>query len=71
MPPRNETAAPAGAEHTHRTNRRPAAWHIVPAPCHAVPRGTVRTPCRLQRVDVCRSACTCERPAVPDRVLST
>ena len=40
--------------------------HIVPAPCHAVPRGTVRTPCRLQRVDVCRSACTCERPAAPD-----
>ena len=57
----------APAYRTDRTNRRHAAWHIVPAPCHAVPRGTVRTPCRLQWVDVCHSACTCERPAVPDR----
>ena len=57
----------APACRTGRTNRRHAAWHIVPAPCHAVPRGTVRTPCRLQRVDVCHSACTYERPAVPDR----
>ena len=57
----------ASAYRTGHTNRRHAAWHIVPAPCHAVPRGTVRTPRRLQRVDVCRSACTCERPAVPDR----
>ena len=52
---------------TGRTSRRPAARHIVPAPCHAVPRVTVRTPCPLQRVDVRHSACTCERPAVPDR----
>ena len=57
----------APACRTGRTNRRFAARHIVPAPSHALPRGTVRTPCRLQRVDVCRSACTCERPAVPDR----
>ena len=57
----------ARACRTGRTSRRFAARHIVPAPCHAVPRGTVRTPCRLQRVDVCRSACTCERPAVPGR----
>ena len=28
---------------------------------------TVRTPCRLQWVDVWHSACTCECPAVPDR----
>ena len=49
----------APAYRTGRTNRRHAAWHIVPAPCHAVPRGTVRTPCRLQRVD-----------AVPQRVHS-
>ena len=47
---------------TGRTSRRPAA---LPAPCHALPRGMVRTPCRLQRVDVCRSACTRERPGVP------
>ena len=57
----------ARAYRTGRTSRRPAARHIVPAPCHALPRGTVRTPCRLQWVDVCRSACTCARPAVPDR----
>ena len=57
----------APACRTGRTNRRPAARHIVPAPCHAVPRGTVRTPRRLQRVDVRHSACTRERPAVPDR----
>ena len=57
----------ARACRTGRTSRRFAARHIVPAPCHAVPRGTVRTPCRLQRVDVRHSACTCERPAVPDR----
>ena len=57
----------APAYRTGRTNRRFAAWHIGPVPCHAVPRGTVRTPCRLQRVDVYRSACTRERPAVPDR----
>ena len=57
----------ARACRTGRTSRRFAARHIVPAPCHAVPRGTVRTPCRLQWVDVRHSACTCERPAVPDR----
>ena len=57
----------APACRTGRTSRRPAARHIVPAPCHAVPRGTVRTPCRLQWVDVCRSACTCARPAAPCR----
>ena len=57
----------ARACRTGRTSRRFAARHIVPAPCHAVPRGTVRTPCPLQRVDVRHSACTCERPAVPDR----
>ena len=55
----------ARACRTGRTNRRPAARHIVPAPCHAVPRGTVRTPCRLQRVDLYRNACKCERPAAP------
>ena len=32
----------APACRTGRTNRRSAARHIVPAPCHAVPRGTVR-----------------------------
>ena len=58
----------APACRTGRTTRRHAAWHIVPAPCHAVPNGTVRTPCRLQRVDVCRSACTCKRPS--DKVRS-
>ena len=42
----------ARACRTGRTNRLFAARHIVPAPCHAVPRGTVRTPCPLQRVDV-------------------
>ena len=26
---------------TGRINRRPSAWHIVPAPCHALPRNMV------------------------------
>ena len=69
---RSQYAASLGAGvqlRTGRINRRPSARHIVPAPCHAVPRGTVRTQCRLQWVDVCHNACTCAfrppRPVAP------
>ena len=64
---RSQRAASLGAGRTAPAAQTggPPQRHIGPAPCRAVPRGTVRTPCRLQWVDVCRSACTRARSAAP------
>ena len=55
------------AHHICHTHQQLDASHSVPAPSHASARDRVRTPCRLQGVDLYRSAYIDQRPSVPDR----